>query len=125
MNKQSGFTLLEVMVALFIFAVSGTAILKTTAEHLNSVSQLEQITFATYVANNQLMRMSIQSEQSWPPKNNQKGKVEMVDRTWYWQQSVSNTIDEELKQVTVTVGLDADYQGSITSVVTFVAKPST
>jgi len=119
---QRGFTLLEVMVAMFIFAVAGAAIIKTTTEHINSVGKLEEITFATWVANNQLTRASLISEKTWPPKNNERGSVDMLDRTWYWQQEVQATNDESLKAIIITVGTDPDYKGSITSVTSYVAK---
>lgn len=121
-TQQGGFTLLEVMVAMFIFAVAGAAIIKTTSEHINSLSKLEEMTFATWVANNQLMRASLSAEKTWPPKKNQRGSIEMMDRTWYWQQDVENTNDEDLKALTITVGLDSEYEGSVTSVTTYVAK---
>lgn len=121
-GQQGGFTLLEVMVAMFIFAVAGAAIIKTTSEHINSVGKLEEITFATWVANNQLTRASLLSEKTWPPKNKDRGSVEMLDRTWYWQQEVQATVDEDLKAIIITVGNDPEYTGSITSVTTYVAK---
>jgi general secretion pathway protein I len=122
LRKQIGFTLLEVMVAMFIFAIAGAAIVKTTAEHINSLSKLEEITFATWVANNQLMRATLTTEKQWPPKNNQRGSVEMLDRTWYWEQVVEKTNDESLRAIVITVGLDEEYEGSVTSVTTYVAK---
>lgn len=121
-QQQGGFTLLEVMVAMFIFAVAGAAIIKTTSEHINSVGKLEEITFATWVANNQLTRASLLSEKTWPPKTKERGSVEMLDRTWYWQQEVQATADEDLKTIIITVGNDPEYIGSITSVTTYVAK---
>jgi len=122
LRQQVGFTLLEVMVAMFIFAVAGAAIIKTTTEHISSVGKLEEMTFATWVANNQLTRASLQSEKTWPPKKNERGSVDMLDRTWYWQQDVQNTADENLKAIIMTVGNDPEYKGSIISVTTYVAK---
>ena len=46
-SRQRGMTLLEVMVALFIFAMTGGAIMKAASEHLNGVGQIEEITIAT------------------------------------------------------------------------------
>lgn len=120
--QQGGFTLLEIMVAMFIFAVAGAAIIKTTTEHINSVGKLEEITFATWIANNQLTRASLLSEKTWPPKNNERGSVEMLDRTWYWQQEVQATTDDKLKAIIMTVGNDPKYEGSIISVTSYVAK---
>lgn len=119
---QSGMTLLEVMVALFIFAMTGGAILKATSEHLNGVSQIKEITIATWVANNQLHRLQL--ERPWPIKNKQKGQVEMAEREWYWQQNVTDTGDSDFKSVEISVSLDPDYADSITSVVAYFAKPN-
>nr|WP_159534750.1 type II secretion system minor pseudopilin GspI [Alteromonas sp. 154] len=115
-------TLLEVMVALLIFALTGTAILKAAGDHLNNVGQIEAVTFASYVASNRLNQLQL--DDTWPPKNNLKGSMEMADRTWYWQQKVTKTNDDELRSVSISVGLDSDYSSSVTSVTTFVAKPT-
>lgn len=118
--NQSGLTLLEVMVALLIFALAGTAVMKAASDHLNGVGQIENITFATWVANNRLTQMKL--ENKWPPKNEEKGSQEMSNRVWYWQQNVIKTTDPELLAVEIVVGLDERYEGSITSVTSYVAK---
>lgn len=116
----SGMTLLEVLVALFIFALTGTAIMKAATDHLTGVGQIEDITFATWVANNRLTRLHI--DNSWPIKKNQKGEQEMAGRKWYWQQRVNKTNDSDMVQVEVSVGLDEQYKDTVTSVSTFIAK---
>lgn len=119
----TGMTLLEVLIALFIFALTGTAIMKAASDHLTGVGQIEDITFATWVANNRLTQLHI--DKTWPIKNNQKGEQEMAGRKWYWQQRVSKTNDNDMVQVLVSVGLDQQYQGSVTSASTFIAKQTT
>jgi len=121
-SRQRGLTLLEVMVALLIFALTGTAILKASGEHLSSVGQIESVTFAGWVASNRLNQ--VQLENAWPPKNNLKGSMEMADRTWYWQQTVAKTNDASLRAVTISVGEAEDYSTSVTSVTSFVARPT-
>ena len=121
-DKQQGLTLLEVMVALLIFALTGSAILKAAGDHLSSVGQIESVTFANWVASNRLNQLQL--ETTWPPKNNLKGEMPMAQRTWYWQQNVVKTNDDDLRAVTVKVGLQQDYSDSVTSVTTFVAKPT-
>jgi len=115
-------TLLEVMVALLIFAVTGSAILKASGDHLSGLGQIEEITFATWVANNQLTRLQLNPQ--WPPKNNEKGSQDMAGRTWYWQQRVLKTLDKDLVSVEVQVGLEAQYQGSVTTVTSFIGNPT-
>lgn len=120
--KQCGLTLLEVMVALLIFAVTGSAILKAAGDHLSGVRIIQDMTFATWVANNRLT--ALQLDKSWPPKNNAKGSQEMAGSTWYWSQRVEKTMDEELLLVDVSVGLQQDGKNSVTSVTTYLAKKS-
>jgi general secretion pathway protein I len=118
--KQQGMTLLEVMVALLIFAVTGTAILKASGDHLGGVRIIQDITFATWVANNRLT--ALQLEKTWPPKNNAKGSQEMAGSTWYWLQTVEKTVDEDLMLVEVSVSTEADSKNSVTSVSTYLVK---
>jgi general secretion pathway protein I len=119
-KRSSGMTLLEVLVALFIFALTGTAIMKAASDHLTGVGQIEDITFATWVVNNRLTQLHI--DNNWPIKNNQKGQQDMAGRKWYWQQRVNKTNDSDMVQVEVSVGLDAQYEDTVTSASTFIAK---
>ncbi|MFS1701613.1 type II secretion system minor pseudopilin GspI [Aestuariibacter sp. GS-14] len=121
-TRQSGLTLLEVMVALFIFAVTGTAIMKAASEHLNGVGQIEEVAIATWVANNHINELLL--ERSWPLKNNQKGQQDMAGRTWYWTQVVKATNDSDFKAVEVSVSLKEQRTDNITTVVVYLAKPA-
>ena len=120
--RQSGLTLLEVMVALFIFAVTGTAIMKAASEHLNGVGQIEEVAVATWVANNRLNEILM--ERPWPLKNNQKGQQDMAGRTWYWTQVVKATNNSDFKAVEISVSLKESRADNITTVVAYLAKPS-
>ena len=115
-----GMTLLEVMVALFIFAVTGTAIMKSASEHLTGVGHIEDITLATWVANNRLTQLHL--DNTWPVKNKKKGEQEMGRRKWYWQQVVTKTNDKDMVQVEVSVALDEQFDATVTSASTFIAK---
>lgn len=119
--RQRGLTLLEVMVALAIFALTGTAVMKAASDNLASIGQIEEITFATWVANNRLSQLHLKP--TWPIKNNQKGEQLMADRTWYWQQRVMETNDDNLRAVEVSVSLDEQFNSTITSVTSYFAKP--
>ncbi|MGS2721116.1 type II secretion system minor pseudopilin GspI [Paraglaciecola aestuariivivens] len=119
-HAMAGMTLLEVMVALLIFALTATAIMKSASEHLRGVAQIEEITFATWVANNRLTALHIDT--SWPIKNNLKGQQEMGGRLWFWQQNVNKTSNQDMVQVVVSVGLDENFSETVTSANTFIAK---
>ncbi len=120
-QKQRGLTLIEVMVALLIFGLTGVAVLKATSDNLTGVSQIKDVTVATYVANNRLNQIHI--ERRWPLEKKAKGEIKMLDRTWYWRQDVSKTEVDDMVQVRVWVSLDPDMKTTITDVVTFFAPP--
>ncbi|MGB3727401.1 MAG: type II secretion system minor pseudopilin GspI [Glaciecola sp.] len=117
-----GFTLIEVMVAVGIFAIAGAAVMKATFEHLRSISTLEEITFATWVANNQLTDTTLRAQIQWPPKNNAKGEASLAGRKWYWQQTFAKTQDDNLFQITIVVASDENMNNEITGVTTFISK---
>lgn len=119
--KQSGMTLLEVMAAIVIFALAATSIMKAATDHMRGIGALEELTFATWVANNRLQHAQV--ENAWPPQNNKRGSEEMAGRTWYWQQRVTETQDKDLRQVEVLVSTDPEGENIATSVVTYFANP--
>ncbi len=56
---ESGFTLIEVLVALAVIAIGLVAVLAVAARSGRVDSELQQQTFAAWVANNQLERMRL------------------------------------------------------------------
>lgn len=79
-KRKSGFTLLEVLVALAIFATAAIAVIRSVSQHINTLSYLEEKTFASMVADNQMAKV-ILSERK-PTKSN--GKEELAGIEWYW-----------------------------------------
>ncbi len=102
--KKRGFTLLEVLVAMAIFALAGIALGSAATEHLRSLDLLKTQTFAAWVASNRLTEVHLEAQ--WPPQENKKGNVEMAGQRWYWQQKVSKTADDNMRMVEVSVARD-------------------
>jgi general secretion pathway protein I len=118
--KKSGFTLIEVMLAMAVFAVAGVALLGVADNNYRHISHLEEQMFANWVASNQLVEVSL--DKTWPPKNNRKGKVEMAGRTWHWQQKVVKTANKEMRGLTMEVRLDEDDELVTASLMTYLAQ---
>ena len=59
MSTQRGFTLLEVLVALAIFAVVAASVLATSARSLQNAARLEDKTLAMWIADNRLAEMQL------------------------------------------------------------------
>ena len=121
--KTQGFTLIEVMLAMAIFAIAGVALVSSTSTHFRNLSLLETKMIASWVASNQLVEVSL--DKSWPHKNNKKGKEELAGREWFWLQKVAKTNDENMSQITIEIRLDQTAKSSITSLSTYVVKEGT
>ena len=119
-SAQRGFTLLEILIALAIFAYAASAIVKLVGQSANNINQVEKMTFASWVASNRLAEL--QAEANWPPKNNHKGEVKMAGNIWYWRQQVTKTEDDNLRSVNVQVSLDKAFKSNIYDLTTFVSE---
>ena len=103
MNRRSaaGFTLLEVLVALAVIALSMGAIIKATGDYTNNQSYLRDRTVAMWVARNVLVQYRVDKE--WPKVGERKGTQEMGNREWRWLAVTSQTDEEELRRLDVEV----------------------
>ena len=119
-QTQSGFTLIEMLLALAVFAYAAGAILSVLGQSARNLSDIEQITFASWVANDRLVEL--QAEQQWPPKDKHKGEREMASQAWHWQQKVEKTEDNNLRAITISVSTDKEGKESIYSVLTYLSK---
>ncbi len=118
--KDNGFTLIEVMLAMAVFAVAGIALLSAASNNARNIGHLENKMFANWVASNQLVATSL--TQAWPPKNNLKGDVELAGKSWYWQQKVIKTTDKDMRAIVMEVRLNEDDELAISSLTTYVSK---
>ena len=88
-----------------------------------SLGQIQEMTFASWVANNRLVELQISNQ--WPPKDKEKGEQELAKKKWYCQQKVVKTEDKDLLAVTVTVFANKQYSSSIFSLTTYVSPNPT
>ena len=119
-THELGFTLIEVMLAMAVFAVAGVALLGVADNNYRHISHLEEQMLANWVVSNQLVEANL--DKAWPPKNNRKGSLEMAERTWYWQQKVAKTANKEMRQVTMEVRLNENDELVIASAITYLAQ---
>ncbi|WP_448250135.1 type II secretion system minor pseudopilin GspI [Thalassotalea agariperforans] len=115
-----GFTLIEVMLAMAIFSIAGVALLATATTNFTNLSLLEEKMLANWVASNQLVEAKL--TESWPPRNNKKGEEELAGQTWFWQQKVIKTTDNDLRALSVEVRKNEKDEKAIISLLTYVSK---
>ena len=119
-KKLLGFTLIEVMLAMAVFSIAGIALLSATTNNTRNICYLEDKMFANWVAANQLVATNL--VESWPPKNNLKGDVELAGRTWFWQQKVIKTPDKDMRAIVIEIRLKKGDELPISSLTTYVSK---
>lgn len=125
-KKNKGFTLLEVLVALAVFAVAAIALMRVSESQLQLSARLEDKTFAHWVALN--MVSEIQANQDWPDLGEQTGKVSMAGRDWKIIVKTLATPMNRVRRVEVTVGVaPQDFtqnMEAITVLSGFIEQPS-
>ena len=120
LSMSSGFTLIEVLIALLIVATALGTATKIMLGAANNGSALADQTAAQWVGLNQLSTLKLRRQ--WPVRS-ESGDEEMMQRTWVWQQQAQATEDENLIRVTINVRLEgADEDDLKASVTGFVAK---
>lgn len=100
-RSQHGFTLLEILVALAVLALSMSAVIKAASDYTASESHLRDRTIATWVARNVLAEQQVRQE--WPRVGEQKDTVEMAGREWQWLARTTQTDEEELRRLDVEI----------------------
>ncbi|OCY48444.1 type II secretion system minor pseudopilin GspI [Acinetobacter pittii] len=118
--KSKGFTLLEVMVALAIFAVAAVALTKVAMQYTQSTSNAILRTKAQFVAMNEIALMEINQE--WL-EGTQSKQVTSQGETWQIDKSAQSTISPNVQKIDLQISLyDSDkgkVQNGITHLVFF------
>lgn len=100
----AGFTLVEVMFALAIFALAALAAVHVASEQISNTNRLEDRYLAQLVAGNRLAEVTAETRwESWPPENEASGTAELAGRSWFWEQQVLDTVTDDFREVTVRV----------------------
>lgn len=105
-SKQSGFSLMEVLVALAVLAIAMAALVESAGSFTSNQSYLENKTIAHWVALNQLA--ALQVADSAPPMGMQEGVEEMAGRIWRWTTQLTQTADQDVAKASVTVRQEED-----------------
>jgi len=119
-----GFTLLEVLIALAVLALSMGAVIKATSDYTSNQSYLRDRTMAMWVARNVLVQFQISGD--WLSVGERKGNQEMGNQEWRWLMRISQTEESELRRLDVEVfPVDSDNDDNPVSVLSgFLRQPS-
>ncbi|WP_159238266.1 type II secretion system minor pseudopilin GspI [Zhongshania aliphaticivorans] len=100
--RSKGFTLLEIMVALVIFATAAVALSKSLTGSASNVGAIEQRQFADVVAHNVLVEILRDGY-----GNDNSGKVSLAGFDYRWQRTVEQTPHPDIRRVDIQVFLSS------------------
>jgi len=117
--KHIGFTLIEVMIALSIFAVMAAAISRTASQNADTVLYLEEKTLASFVAENRITQIKLTG---FPAATQTKDDLEMANREWHITTKVEETPLPNFRRIEIKVAKMSDKESSLVSLTGFMGK---
>ncbi|MDP3977701.1 MAG: type II secretion system minor pseudopilin GspI [Pseudomonas sp.] len=101
MKRCRGFTLLEVLIALAIFAVVAASVLTASARSLQTASRLEDKTLAMWIADNRLSELQLAETPADDGRD--QGELVFAGRRWQWQSEIRASSEPSMRRVTLWV----------------------
>lgn len=130
--RVSGFTLIEVLVALAIVAIGMAAVLEALTSSANTAIYLQGKTFADWVALDRMETVRLSGAVPGTGTSTSTDPIEYAGREWQWRQKVTNTRVKGMVQIEVDVrpadskaGADRGWYASATGFMGSAIDPGT
>ena len=109
-----GFTLIEVMVALAVFAIVSVALVGNSTSTLRQAGIIQDRTVATWLAEDQIaiLRMRRRSEENFPVLGTYRVLLESAGVKWDIETEIESTENDYVRRVTVRVYRDSAQEAT-------------
>ena len=100
-KRLCGFTLLEVLIALAVLAISAMALSRQMGNGLQAQQTLAQKTQAAIIAENEIASLLLSD--NWNAFTDNNKEIELFNNSWQVETVITSTTDPLLRQIVVTV----------------------
>lgn len=101
MRAGRGFTLLEILVALAILAITSIALLSQTRHSVETRNALHDKTLGLWIAENRMEQL--RAPGLWQGVGTSSERIELAEREWEVTVEVADTARPDMRRVTVSV----------------------
>jgi len=102
-NKQQGFTLIEVLVALIILAIAFLAVMKVMHDTVRNTDHVQQKLISRWVAMNVLTEMQVGLQSMPAERQVVSGDTRMYGRQWSWDSNVVRAGSDFYQRIAINV----------------------
>ena len=100
-DREGGFTLIEMLVALAVFSIAALALIRLNAATVRTSSDVATRTLGQIVAQN--IAAETLTDRAPPSVGRAVGTVENAGRNWVWSRVTSRTADPAIVRIDITV----------------------
>ncbi len=106
MKNDTGFTLIEVLIALSVVAIGLTAVLNSSLHSAAHANLLQQKIFALWVLENKAAEIRLNEKNI--PTANDEGEQQQAEQAWQWKTETKDTPNPKIKKVELAIFAPAE-----------------
>jgi general secretion pathway protein I len=119
--RPSGFTLIEVLVAMAIISIALLAALRAAGQGTTSVGELRSRLFAGWVAENRLAEY--RARETWLPLGIRRGTERQGGLEFGWREEITTTPNPAFRRVDIFVHLPPEESRALAHHAGFIVQP--
>lgn len=123
-RKSSGFTLIEVMIALAIFAIVSTTLIKNATQTVSQSRIIQARSMAQWIAESEMQTLRLQprTQENFPSQGTNLISQVMGGREWQVEVDVRTTENDFVQRVEITVFDEQDLDAPLANLSGFLGR---
>ena len=123
-RSRRGFTLIEIMIAVAVFAAASAALVKNAALTVKQTGMIRDKTVAYWIAENQLAvyRAAPREQDSFPGAGTDRSPVTMAGTDWEVVTEIASTENDNVRRIEVSVYRDENLDDPVATLAGFIGR---